>query len=141
MPRTLPQRPDFEQLKALARELQRAYNAGEPAAQRRVALQIPAVASRQLLVDGRRQATLVQAQLVLAREADRSGIHHGEVAGQHVEDGLVVLPQVGGLLAGHRGEHQRVGVGGVSGLGAAKLLRKDGLAVRVSEGKTLAPDA
>lgn len=68
MPRTLPQRPDLAQLKTLARELQRAYNAGESAAQHCFAQHLPAALSRQPLVDGRRQATLAQAQAVLARE-------------------------------------------------------------------------
>jgi hypothetical protein len=68
VPRTFPQRPDLEQLKTLARELQHAYNSGEPAARQRFALHLPAALSRQFLTKGRRQAPLAQAQTVLARE-------------------------------------------------------------------------
>jgi hypothetical protein len=68
VPQTLPQRPDLEQLTSLARELQRAYNAGEYAARQRFAQHLPAAIRRQQLVSGRPQALLTQAQTVLARE-------------------------------------------------------------------------
>ena len=56
MPRLLPPRPDLEQLKTQARELQRAYNLGERTAQQRFAQYLPSAVSRQPLVDGRRLA-------------------------------------------------------------------------------------
>lgn len=68
MPRLLPPRPDLEQLKTQARELQRAYNLGELIAQQRFAQYLPSAVSRQPLVDGRRLAPLAQALTVLARE-------------------------------------------------------------------------
>jgi hypothetical protein len=68
MPRTLPPRPDLAQLKAQARELQRAFNAGEPSAQQRFAQQLPTAMRRQAAPGGRPQVLLAQAQTVLARE-------------------------------------------------------------------------
>lgn len=68
MPRTLPPRPDLEQLKAQARELQRAYNAGERSAAQRFSQQLPGAASRQAVRYGRPHTPLAQAQTVLARE-------------------------------------------------------------------------
>ncbi len=41
MPRPLPPRPDLEQLKAQARELQRAYNAGVRSAVQRFSQHLP----------------------------------------------------------------------------------------------------
>jgi hypothetical protein len=68
MSRTLPPRPDLEQLKAQARELQRAYNAGAQTAVQQFSLHLPGVVSRQATLHGHPQALLAQAQTVLARE-------------------------------------------------------------------------
>lgn len=106
MPRTLPQRPNIAQLKTLACELQRAYNAGELPAQRRFVQQLPAAVSRQPLVAGLRQATLAQAQAVLAREY---GFSSWPLFRQHVEQvraGLLAQREQAALLP--RARRQRV---------------------------------
>lgn len=61
MPKILPERPDIAQLKTQARELQRAYNAGDRAARHCFARHLPALRQRT------NRALLTAAQTVLAR--------------------------------------------------------------------------
>jgi hypothetical protein len=92
MPRTLPPRPDLEQLKAQARELQRAYNAGERSAVQRFSQHLPGAASRQIAVRG--QALLTQAQTVLAREYGFASWPLLRAYVQRVRAELRVMPQL-----------------------------------------------
>lgn len=66
--RTLPHRPDLDQLKSQARELQRAYNAGEGSAVQRFSQHLPGGPGRRAALRGLPQALLAQAQTVIARE-------------------------------------------------------------------------
>src|SRR5204863_7122604 len=66
--RSLPLRPDLDQLKRQARELQRDHAAGKPAAAARIAANHPRQKGRPLQAILDQSLTLAGAQLVIARE-------------------------------------------------------------------------